>query len=117
MVRSLPVFPGLVVLFTTLGLASAAAAVPAGGMAIDAHTPGQSVTVTGSVDRITDDDEFILRDATGSIRVYVGPNAIPAAVGDVITVFGAVDDDLPMEIYATSILRADGTRIDLPHDY
>jgi uncharacterized protein YdeI (BOF family) len=78
---------------------------------------GQQVIVAGSVDRITDEDEFILRDATGTVRVYVGPNRVPASQGETITVHGIVDDDLPLEVYATAITRADGTRVDLPHEY
>jgi uncharacterized protein YdeI (BOF family) len=78
---------------------------------------GQPVTIVGVVDRITDEDEFILRDATGTVRVYVGPNFVPAAAGETVTVSGRVDDDWSLEIYATVIVRADGTRVDLPHRY
>ena len=78
---------------------------------------GQPVTIAGTVYRITDEDEFILRDPTGTVRVYVGPNAVPAVQGDSITVSGHVDDGFRLEIYATSILRADGTLVDLPHRY
>jgi uncharacterized protein YdeI (BOF family) len=78
---------------------------------------GQPVIIAGVVDRITDEDEFILRDATGTVRVYVGPNFVPAVEGESITVSGRMDDDRSLEIYATSILRADGTRVELPHRY
>ncbi|RDC72413.1 hypothetical protein DLJ49_10910 [Rhodovulum sp. 12E13] len=76
-----------------------------------------SVTLAGTVDRITDEDEFVLRDATGTIRVYVGPNRVPAGPGEAVTVIGHVDDDRPVEVYATEMVRADGTRVSLPHRY
>ena len=77
--------------------------------------PGQAVTLRGVVARITDEDEFILADPSGQIRVYVGPNMVPAAPGETITVSGRVDDDFPLEIYATLIIRADGTQVPLSH--
>jgi uncharacterized protein YdeI (BOF family) len=79
--------------------------------------PGQTVTLAGTVERITDEDEFLLRDATGTVLVYVGPNLVPAQTGESITVSGFVDDDGPLEIYATAITRADGTRVELSHRY
>ena len=73
-------------------------------------TRGSMVTVQGTVERITDEDEFRLADTTGSVRVYVGPNWVPADVGEAVTVNGFVDDDLgPMEIYARNLTRADGS--------
>jgi uncharacterized protein YdeI (BOF family) len=78
---------------------------------------GQPVTIAGVVDRITDEDEFVLRDATGTVRVYVGPNFVPAPEGESVTVSGRVDDGLRLEIYATAILRADGTLVELSHRY
>jgi len=75
------------------------------------------VTLAGTVDRITDEDEFVLRDASGTVRVYVGPNRVPAARGEAVTVIGHVDDDRPIEVYATEIVRADGKRVALPHRY
>ena len=71
---------------------------------------GTMVTVEGTVERITDEDEFRLTDASGSIRVYVGPNWVPAEVGEFIIVSGFVDNDLgPREIYARTLTRADGS--------
>jgi uncharacterized protein YdeI (BOF family) len=80
---------------------------------------GTMVTVQGTVERITDEDEFRLADASGTIRVYVGPNWVPADVGESVIVNGFVDDDPgPREIYARSLTRADGTVItfDLRYD-
>jgi RPA family protein len=42
---------------------------------------GSMITVQGNVEKILDTDEFRLVDQTGSIRVYVGPNWVPAQVG------------------------------------
>lgn len=76
------------------------------------------VTVQGTVERITDEDEFRLADASGNIRIYVGPNWVPAEVGETVVVNGFVDDDLgPREIYARSLTRADGTVITFERRY
>ena len=80
---------------------------------------GSMVTVQGTVERITYEDEFRLTDASGTIRVYVGPNWVPADLGEVVVVNGFVDDGLgPREIYARSLTRADGSVItfDLRYD-
>lgn len=79
---------------------------------------GTMVTVQGTVERITDEDEFRLADASGSIRIYVGPNWVPADVGEVVTVNGFVDNDLgPREIYARSLTHADGTVVTFDRRY
>lgn len=71
---------------------------------------GTMVTVQGTVERILDKDEFRLADKTGRVRVYVGPNWVPADVGEVVTVRGFVDDGIgPLELYARSLTRADGS--------
>lgn len=76
------------------------------------------VTVQGTVERITDEDEFRLSDSSGQIRIYVGPNWVPADVGESVTVSGFVDDDLgPRKIYARSLTRADGTVVEFDHRY
>ncbi len=79
---------------------------------------GTVATIRGEVARITDEDEFLLRDATGSVRVYVGPNSIPANVGEQVTVSGLVDDDKdePKEIYAKTLTRADGSVVEFDHE-
>lgn len=76
-----------------------------------------NVTVVGTVDRLTDEDEFILADASGSVRVYVGPNLVPVNPGDAVTVRGFVDDDFRLEIYAREIVRPDGSTVTLEHRY
>ena len=79
---------------------------------------GTMVTVQGTVARITDEDEFRLVDASGTIRIYVGPNWVPADVGETVIVNGFVDDDPgPREIYARSLTRADGTVITFDRRY
>jgi hypothetical protein len=78
---------------------------------------GQEVTLQGVVHRITDEDEFILADASGRVPVYVGPNSVPATMGEAITVVGHVDDDGLREIYARLIIRADGSKVPLSHRY
>jgi uncharacterized protein YdeI (BOF family) len=79
---------------------------------------GTMVTVSGQVERILDSDEFRLNDESGSIRVYVGPNWVPADVGEQVTVAGFVDNDLGrLELYARTLTRADGTRVEFDHRY
>jgi hypothetical protein len=76
-------------------------------------TRGTMVTLQGTVERITDEDEFRLTDASGSIQIYVGPNWVPADVGEAVTVTGFVDDNLvgPTEVYARELTRADGSTV------
>lgn len=92
---------------------------PAGPVvAIDTVRRGQNVVLSGVVHRIRDTDEFILRDDTGSITIYIGwRNRMPVAAGDRVTVAGVADDDvLPgmrPEVYASSIVLADGRSVEL----
>lgn len=76
---------------------------------------GMPATVDGVVERITDDDEFLLADETGSILVYIGPNLMPVRAGDRVRVAGAVDDDGPLEFYATEVTLPDGRVVPLPN--
>jgi uncharacterized protein YdeI (BOF family) len=76
---------------------------------------GMPATVEGVVERITDDDEFLLADETGSILVYIGPNPMPVRAGDRARVAGVVDDDGPLELYATEVTLPDGRVVPLPN--
>ena len=110
----------LATLCAALATAAAPVALAAPITPIAEAQRGTMVTVQGVVERITDEDEFRLTDASGTIRIYVGPNWVPAEVGETVIVNGLVDDDLllPQEIYARSLTRADGTVItfDLAYD-
>ena len=67
---------------------------------------GTSVTVIGTVERIPDEDEFILSDETGSVEIYMGPNFVPVSLGETVTVQGFVDNDPgPLEIYAQRLTQ------------
>lgn len=79
---------------------------------------GMSATIQGKVTRIPDEDEFRIEDSTGSVRVYIGwRNRMAVRIKEEIIVRGVVDDDLRLffrpELYATEIIRADGTTIKL----
>lgn len=67
------------------------------------------VTVSGSVQRISDEDEFVLADESGSISVWTGSEFFTVDQGESVVVTGFIDDDLIIEIYAQEITRADGT--------
>jgi len=77
---------------------------------------GDRVLLRGEVVRITDEDEFLLADDTGRIRVYIGwKNDLPVKKGDKIIVEGRSDDDtifgMRPEIYARVLELANGERI------
>ena len=79
---------------------------------------GATVTLHGQVTRILDEDEFRLADDTASVRVYIGwRNRVSVDVGETVTVTGFVDDDLVNvfrpEVYARTIVRQDGSTIEL----
>jgi uncharacterized protein YdeI (BOF family) len=86
--------------------------------AIDRLERGMTATIKGEVTRILDEDEFRIADQTGSVRVYIGwKNRVDLQVGETVTVRGVVDDDLVAyfrpELYASEIVREDGTVIKL----
>lgn len=78
---------------------------------------GQPVTLSGKVLRITDTDAFRLKDETGVVTVYVGPNDLPVKVGEDVTVLGALEEGFPPEFVARAIRRPDGTEVSLRHDW
>jgi uncharacterized protein YdeI (BOF family) len=95
--------------------ASAASAAP---IPIDQLSNGMTATISGKVDRITDEDEFVLSDASGSVLVYIGPGIVPFDVGETLTLNGIVDRELGrLEVYAREARRADGSVVTFDHRY
>lgn len=85
---------------------------------IDQLSNGMATTVSGTVDRITDKDEFLLSDPAGSILVYIGPAIMPFAVGEPLTISGTVDRELGrLELYAQEARRSNGTVVSFDHRY
>jgi len=85
---------------------------PAGGSgttAIGDVARNTMVTVSGTVQRIADEDEFVLADETGSITVWTGSEFFTVDQDEAVVVTGFIDDDLIIEIYAQEIVRADGS--------
>ncbi len=79
---------------------------------------GDRVILRGEVARITDEDEFILADESGRIRVYIGwKNDLPVKRGETVIVEGRADDDAIFgtrpEIYARTLELANGERVTL----
>jgi uncharacterized protein YdeI (BOF family) len=100
-----------------IGLCVAAPALAQTATAIVDLQRGLSVSVTGTVERITDDDEFRLTDETGTLDVYIGPNPMPVQPGDAVTVQGIMDDDPgPLELYARQIILPNGQTVALRPD-
>jgi uncharacterized protein YdeI (BOF family) len=107
---------------------AASSATPAAGattlgdpISIASVRRGQSVVLAGVVDRLRDSDEFVLRDDSGTIEVYIGwRNRMPVRPGDRVTVAGIADDDvLPgfrPDVYADRIQLADGRIVTLRTD-
>ncbi|WP_227267875.1 NirD/YgiW/YdeI family stress tolerance protein [Roseobacter weihaiensis] len=87
------------------------------GQTISAVEADSWVTVSGIVHQITDEDTFVLKDHTGQIPVYIGPNRMPVQQGMPVTVHGVVDDDFPREIYAKRIDGENGQSHTLDHQY
>jgi len=79
---------------------------------------GQHVLLEGTVDRIRDTDEFVLRDETGRVKIYIGwKNRMPVSKGEAVKVWGVADDDafpgFRPEIYAYAIGLASGEVVHL----
>lgn len=76
--------------------------------AIGSLVRGTFVTIAGSVERVSDEDEFVLRDNTGSVKIWTGGVFFPVVAGDLVTVRGFVDEDLLLEVYAQEIITESG---------
>jgi uncharacterized protein YdeI (BOF family) len=98
-------------------LAALAAPVAADATPVADLARNTFATVAGTVDRITDEDEFVLADGTGHVRVHIGPGLVAVQPGERVIVTGLVDDGLRIEIYAREIVRADGTILTFDHRY
>lgn len=72
---------------------------------------GTMVSVSGVVERVSDEDEFVIRDASGAIPVWTGQSFFTVQPGESVVVNGFVDDDLLLEIYAQEIIKQDGSVI------
>ena len=107
-----PAILAAAVAFFTVSQASAETITP-----INEVRRGTAVTVEGTVERILDEDEFRLADASGRIDVYIGPNVVPANLGDRVTVRGIVDDDPAREIYAREMVLPDGSTVTFNRRY
>ncbi|MEM8986832.1 MAG: hypothetical protein AAGC95_08925 [Pseudomonadota bacterium] len=95
----------------------AAGAAAAGNVTVKEAKRGMAVTIDGTVDRITDSDEFKLRDETGVLEVYLGPNYVELRPGEKVTVSGFMDDGFVKELYARKIVFEDGRVVELSHSY
>ena len=73
------------------------------------------VTIKGNVTRASEEDEFIIQDATGSVQVYTGRTLFTVSVGDVVSVTGLVDESAQLEVYADEITFEDGTVLKVKH--
>lgn len=73
------------------------------------------VTIEGTVTRASEEDEFIIRDSTGSVQVYTGRTFFTVNVGDVVSVSGLVDESALLEVYADEITFEDGTVVKVRH--
>lgn len=80
-------------------------------ISIGALQKNTMVTVQGVVQRISDEDEFVIADETGSVKVSTGNQFFTVEQGEWVIVEGFVDDDLILEIYAQQITREDGTEV------
>lgn len=102
----------------TLSLFASASVAVADVTAIKDVKRNQPVTVAGTVDRFHDEDEISLRDETGTLRIYLGPQPAALELGQRIEVSGFMDDDLVgNELYAREITFEDGTVLTVVREY
>lgn len=73
------------------------------------------VTLTGQVTRVSQEDEFILSDPTGSVQIYTGKNHFTVFEGEIVTITGLVDRSIIIEVYANEIQHQDGTVTRIQH--
>lgn len=66
------------------------------------------VVIEGVVARASEEDEFVLQDATGSVQVYTGTSFFVAEPGEKVRVSGFVDESLVLEVYAQEVFHSDG---------
>jgi uncharacterized protein YdeI (BOF family) len=109
-------------LLTKLALIAAVSVLATPGLAyelttVDQLQPYEPAALNGTVERVTDDDTFVFRDATGTIRVYIGPRPMPVGAGDAVTARGRLDDDLPREVYAEQLVLSDGQVVQVGGPY
>jgi uncharacterized protein YdeI (BOF family) len=78
---------------------------------------GSRATIEGVVERVTDEDEFVIADSSGSIQVWTGNEFFTVESGDRIVVSGFIDDDLLKEVYAERIYLEDGSVIEISQRY
>ena len=82
-----------------------------------ADEAGVMTTLQGSVEQITDTNEFIMKDATGMVKVDIGDAKISLKVGDQVTVEGLVETDLQgRDMEAQSLTGPDGKVVTITHD-
>jgi uncharacterized protein YdeI (BOF family) len=82
---------------------------------ISALIRNTQVAIVGTVQRLTDEDEFVISDQTGSVLVYTGLTHFPVEAGQSVTVRGRVDDSRILEVYADEILLPDGSVLPVRH--
>ncbi|MCG8478397.1 MAG: hypothetical protein MI724_04815 [Spirochaetales bacterium] len=86
---------------------------------IESLCRGDFATIRGEVVRYRGYDEIIVRDESGRVEIFLGSTRFPrppVEVGEMVTISGRVDDgliDIRRELYATEIVRADGTVISI----
>lgn len=73
------------------------------------------VTLTGEVTRVSEEDEFILTDPTGSVQIFTGESFFTVTQGEIVTVTGLVDRSIILEVYAKEIQHQDGTITTIKH--